>query len=151
MIGTNGLALAPGCRIICVSSRPSKIGIAQSVMHDVGHVMGEGVEAGRAVLGLIDLARAEAMQQRADDAPHVGVVVDDEEAQAIEIDANHDAPKGRAMPGPQRYEGKMGAVKERFRIEPERAVARARRRRCAHRQKWARFKALAAFASPAST
>ena len=59
--------------------------------------MGEGVEAGRAVLGLIDVARAEAMQQRADDAPHMGVVVDDEEAQAVEIDADHGAPKGRAM------------------------------------------------------
>ena len=32
MIGTYGLAFAPGCRIICVSSRPSKIGIAQSAM-----------------------------------------------------------------------------------------------------------------------
>jgi len=32
MIGTYGLELAPGWRIICVSSRPSKIGIAQSVM-----------------------------------------------------------------------------------------------------------------------
>ena len=31
MIGANGLALAPGWRIICASSRPSKIGIAQSV------------------------------------------------------------------------------------------------------------------------
>jgi hypothetical protein len=31
MIGTNGFALAPGCRIICASPSPSKIGIAQSV------------------------------------------------------------------------------------------------------------------------
>ena len=55
--------------------------------------MGEGVETRRAVLGLVDVARAEAVQQRADDAPHVGVVVDDEETQAIEIDANHGASR----------------------------------------------------------
>jgi hypothetical protein len=29
------------------------------------------------------------MQQRAHDAPHMGVIVDDEKAQAIEIDTNH--------------------------------------------------------------
>ncbi len=69
--------------------------------------MGEGIEAGRAVLGLIDVARAEAVQQRAHDAPHVRVVVDDEETQAVEIDADHGASRGRAMPGPQRTEGKM--------------------------------------------
>jgi len=32
MIGANGLPLDSGCRIICASSRPSKIGIDQSVM-----------------------------------------------------------------------------------------------------------------------
>ena len=59
--------------------------------------MGEGVEAGRAVLRLVDFARAKAVQQRADDAPHVRVVVDDEETQTIEIDANHAAPKVRSF------------------------------------------------------
>ena len=59
-------------------------------MHDVGHVMGEGFEAGGAVFGLVDFARAEAVQQRAQDAPHVRVVVDDEEAQPVEIDADHE-------------------------------------------------------------
>ena len=67
--------------------------------HDVRHVMGEGVEAGRAVLGLVDVARAEAVQQRAHDAPHVRIVVDDEETQAIEIDANHGASKDRGNAG----------------------------------------------------
>ena len=64
--------------------------------------MGEGVEPGRAVLGLVDVARAEAVQQRADDAPHVGVVVDDEETQAVEIDADHSASAAGQSPGPQR-------------------------------------------------
>ena len=57
---------------------------------DVRNVMGEGFEAGGAVLRLVDFARAEAVQQRAQDAPHMGVVVDDEEAQPVEIDADHD-------------------------------------------------------------
>ena len=67
---------------------------------DVRHVVGEGVEAGRAVLGLVDFARAEAMQQRADDAPHMRVVVDDEKTQAIEIDANHGSPEARSFGRP---------------------------------------------------
>ena len=94
MIGTNGLALAPGCRIICVELEPVEDRHRPVGDHDVGHVVGEGLEAGRAVLGLIDFARAEAMQQRAHDAPHMGVVVDDEEAQAVEIDADHGATEG---------------------------------------------------------
>jgi hypothetical protein len=32
MIGTHGFGFPCGCRITCVSSSPSKIGIAQSVM-----------------------------------------------------------------------------------------------------------------------
>ena len=44
--------------------------------------MGEGLEARRAVFGLVDFAGAEAVQQRAQDAAHMGVVVDDEETQA---------------------------------------------------------------------
>ena len=63
--------------------------------HDVGDVMGERLEAGRAVFRLIDLARAEAVQQRAQDAAHVRVVVDDEETQPVEVDADHGAPGTR--------------------------------------------------------
>ena len=85
--------------------------------------MGEGVEAGGAVLGLIDVARAEAMQQRADDAPHMGVVVDHEEAQAVEIDADHGASTSRATRRPTAAEGKMGAVKERFRMTARQRAA----------------------------
>ena len=55
--------------------------------------MGEGFEAGGAVLGFVHFARAEPVQQRAQDAPHVRVVVDDEKAQAIEIDADHAASR----------------------------------------------------------
>ncbi|WP_431206656.1 hypothetical protein ACQ86E_01075 [Bradyrhizobium betae] len=44
-----------------------------------------------AVLGLVDFARAERMQQRPQDAAHVRIVVADEEAQLVEIDAEHDA------------------------------------------------------------
>ena len=84
--------------------------------HDVGDVMGEGVEAGGAVLGLVDVARAEAVQQRAHDAPHVGIVIDDEETQAVEVDADHGAPGGRELPSPQRCESTGGSVKERFRM-----------------------------------
>jgi hypothetical protein len=51
--------------------------------------MGEGFETGGAVFGFVYFAGAEAMQQRAQDAPHMRVVVDDQKAQAVEIDANH--------------------------------------------------------------
>ena len=61
--------------------------------------MGEGFQAGRAVFRLIDFARAEAVQQRAQHPAHMGVVVDDEETQAVEIDADHGAPGlGRLAP-----------------------------------------------------
>ena len=46
-------------------------------------------ERGRAVLGLIGFTRAEGIQQRAQDAPHVWIVVADEEAQLVEVDAEH--------------------------------------------------------------
>ncbi len=59
--------------------------------------MGESFEAGGAIFGFIDIARAEAVQQRAHDAPHMGVVVDDEKAQAVEIDADHKAPTADAV------------------------------------------------------
>ena len=58
--------------------------------------MGEGLEAGGAVFRLVDFARAEAVQQRAHDAPHMRVVVDDEETQAVEIDADHGRPRASA-------------------------------------------------------
>ena len=65
--------------------------------HDVGQIVREGFQAGRAVFRLIDFARAEAMQQRAQDAAHMRVVVDDEETQPVEIDTDHGAPGfGRA-------------------------------------------------------
>ena len=54
---------------------------------------------GRAVFRLVDFARAEAVQQRAQNPAHMGVVVDDEETQAVEIDADHAAPGlGRVQP-----------------------------------------------------
>ena len=51
--------------------------------------MGEGFEAGGAVLGLIHFAGAKAVQQRAQNAPHMRVVVDDQKAQPVEIDTDH--------------------------------------------------------------
>jgi hypothetical protein len=56
-------------------------------------VLGERFQSRRAVFGLIHFARAEAVQQRAHDAPHMRVVVDDEETQPIEIDADHNNPQ----------------------------------------------------------
>ena len=56
--------------------------------------MGESFEAGGAVFGFVNLAGAEAVQQRSQDSPHMGVVVDDEKTQAVEIDANHRASEG---------------------------------------------------------
>ena len=56
--------------------------------------MRKGLETGGAVFSLVDFARAEAMQQRAQDAPHMRVVVDDEKAKPIEIDAKHGATEG---------------------------------------------------------
>lgn len=55
-------------------------------------MFGECFQAGRAVFRLMHFARAEAVQQSAQHAAHVGVVVDDEETQAVEVDANHAAP-----------------------------------------------------------
>ena len=59
--------------------------------------MGEGFEPGRAVFRLVDVARAKAMQQRAQDAAHMRVVVDDEKAKPVEIDADHDAIRSRIV------------------------------------------------------
>ena len=63
--------------------------------HDVGHEVGERLEAGRAVFRFVYFAGAEAVQQRAQDAPHMRVVVDDQKSQPVEIDANH----GRSSSG----------------------------------------------------
>ena len=54
----------------------------------------EGFETGGAVLGLVDVARAEPVQQRAQDAPHMRVVVDDKKSDFVEIDADHNAVPG---------------------------------------------------------
>ncbi|PHJ89164.1 hypothetical protein VF08_37840, partial [Nostoc linckia z8] len=56
---------------------------------DVRHVVGEGLEAGRAVLRLVDLAGAEAVQKGSHDPAHVRVVVDHQESQPVEVDADH--------------------------------------------------------------
>jgi hypothetical protein len=56
---------------------------------DIGRVMGKSLQAPGTVFGLVDLARAEPMQQRSQDPPHVGVVIDNEEAQPIKVDADH--------------------------------------------------------------
>jgi len=56
---------------------------------DVGHIVRVHFESGGAVFGFVHLARAEGMQQRAQDAAHVRIVVADEEAQLIEIYAEH--------------------------------------------------------------
>ena len=54
--------------------------------------MGEGFQARRAIFRLMHLACAEAVQKGAQHPAHMGVVVDDEETQAVEFDADHDAP-----------------------------------------------------------
>ena len=64
---------------------------------DVGNVVRKGFKAGRAILSLIDFAGAEPMQQGAQYAAHMCVVVDDEETQTVEIDANHGAPASGAL------------------------------------------------------
>ncbi len=58
--------------------------------------MGEGFQTGSAVFRLIDFAGAETVQQRSQNPAHMGVVVDDEKTQAIEIDTDHAAPGPRA-------------------------------------------------------
>ena len=58
--------------------------------------MGEGFQPRRAVFRFIDFTGAEAMQQRAQYAAHMRVVVDDEETQAVEIDTSHGAPASGA-------------------------------------------------------
>ena len=67
---------------------------------DVRHVMAVHFQRGRAVFGLVHLARAEAVQQRTQDAPHMRVVVDDEETQPVEIDADHNNPQAAGTAAP---------------------------------------------------
>ena len=68
--------------------------------------MGEGLEACGAVLRLVHFTGAEAVQKRAQDAPHMCVVVDDEETQAVEVDTDHGeleaVPAAGRHAGPQR-------------------------------------------------
>jgi hypothetical protein len=56
------------------------------------------------------------MQQRAHDAPHVRIVINDEKAQRVEIDADHIAPRARAAPGAE-TEGKVLPVNARLNIQ----------------------------------
>ena len=56
---------------------------------DIGHVVAVHFERGRAVLGLIGLARAERMQQRPQDAAHMRIVVANQKSQLVEVDAIH--------------------------------------------------------------
>jgi hypothetical protein len=85
--------------------------------HDVGQVVRKGFETGGAVLGLIDLARAKAVQQRADDTPHMRIVVDDEKAQTPEIDTNHAArPNAGATGASPLRQRRAGPLKDQLRI-----------------------------------
>ena len=64
------------------------------------------VETGRAVFRLVHFARAEAVQQRAHNAPHMRVVVDDEKTQPVEIDTNHTPRPPGILPSPPTRKGK---------------------------------------------
>ena len=52
----------------------------------------ERFQAGRAVFRLMHFARTETVQKGAQHPAHVGVVVNDEETQAVEFDADHGTP-----------------------------------------------------------
>ncbi len=58
---------------------------------DVRYIVSKHFEGGGAVLGLVDFARAKRMQQRAQNAAHVCVVIADEKPQLVEVNAVHDA------------------------------------------------------------
>src|SRR5882757_1473167 len=66
---------------------------------DIGDIVGVHFERGRAVFGLIGLARAERMQQRPQDAAHVRIVVANQKSQLVEVDAIHG-------PAPRAYRAK---------------------------------------------
>ena len=68
---------------------------------DVGTILGKGFQPRGAVFRLIHFARAEAVQQRAHDAAHVSVVVDNQEAQPIEINADHNNPQAAGTAAPE--------------------------------------------------
>ena len=63
----------------------------------VRHAMAARGGSLEAALGFIDFTGAEAMQQRAQYAAHMCVVVDDEETQTVEIDTSHGAPASGAL------------------------------------------------------
>ena len=73
-----------------------------------GTIVRERLETGRAVFGLVDFARAEAMQQRAQDAPHMRIVVDDEKAKSIEIDTKHATTEGPGRRAPRTLQSRDG-------------------------------------------
>src|ERR1700754_4660830 len=56
---------------------------------DVRDIVAVHFEGGGAVLGLVHLARAERVQQRAQDATHMRIVVAHQESQLVEVDAEH--------------------------------------------------------------
>jgi len=56
---------------------------------------GRTLEPGGAVFGLVHFPGAEAVQQRAQDAAHMRIVVAHEKSQLVEIDAEH-GPTPRA-------------------------------------------------------
>ena len=56
---------------------------------DIRNVVAVHFERGRAVFGFVDLACPEGMQQRAQNAAHMRIVVAHEKSQLVEIDAKH--------------------------------------------------------------
>jgi len=60
---------------------------------DVGDVVGIHFKRGCAVFRFIDFARAERVQQRAQNAPHMRVVVAHEKPQLVEVDNKHAQPE----------------------------------------------------------
>ena len=89
MIGANGLPLEFWLpdhlrKFDAVEDRHRPVG-----NDDVGNVMAVHFKRGRAVLGLVDLTRAERVQQGAQNAAHVRIVVADEKPQLVEVDAVH--------------------------------------------------------------
>ena len=67
------------------------------MIDDIRAVVGEGFQAGRAVFRLMHFACVEAVQERAQHPAHMGVVVDDEKTQAIEIDVDHGASRASGL------------------------------------------------------
>jgi hypothetical protein len=78
--------------------------------------MGEGFQTGGAVFRFVDLARAKAMQQGAQNSAHVGVVVDDEKTQPVEVDADHGTPGFGRVPRYLRLQATGATLTEGFRV-----------------------------------